>query len=44
VRPQRKNLPNERLLTFMKNRQPGRTFMKTIAREFAVFIAGKLID
>jgi hypothetical protein len=36
VRAQRKSLPNERLLTFMKNRQPGRTFMKTIAREFGL--------
>jgi hypothetical protein len=30
------SLPHERLLTFMKNRQPGRTSMNTIAREFGL--------
>lgn len=36
VRPKHKSLPHERLLTFMENRQPGRTFMKNIAREFGL--------
>jgi hypothetical protein len=34
VRLQRKGLPQERLVTFMKHRDPGRTFMKAIGREF----------
>jgi len=36
ARVQRKSLPQERLVTFMKNRQPGRTFMNTVGREFGL--------
>jgi hypothetical protein len=36
VRVQRKDLPHERLVTFMKHRDPGRTFMNTIGREFGL--------
>ena len=34
VRVKRKGLPHERLVTFMAHRNPGRTYMNLISREF----------
>jgi len=36
VRVKRSGLPHERLVTFMANRSPGRTYMNVIGREFGL--------
>ena len=36
VRVKRGGLPCERLVTFMRNRSPGRTYMSLISREFGL--------
>jgi hypothetical protein len=36
VRVKRTGLPHERLVTFMANRSPGRTYMSQISREFGL--------
>ena len=36
VRVKRSGLPHERLVTFMANRSPGRTYMNLISRQFGL--------